>query len=285
MKMPSDADGASPPAAFTSASSTDPSADASQANALAGAKSHAADEILASMDPISLTEMDSVALMNRVDTKFVLGRRQLDAALEEIKDQYRVLQVEGVRVSPYATLYYDTADLECYRHHHNKKSNRRKFRMRKYLASDCTFLEVKAKNNKGRTDKRRVSIPDIEETLSDESVKFLRSVVGSRLDLQPQMWTYFSRTTLVARERVERVTLDWELDFHSPEGQHRLPDVVIAEIKQESDDRSSPVRVALRGMGIRPMRVSKYCLGAALLKPGLKTNRFKSKLLRIEKIA
>jgi len=247
--------------------------------------SPAASDTIGSMQPISLSEMDSVALMNRVDTKFVLGLRHLDTMLAKIHDQYRVLEVAGVRRSPYATLYYDTADLQCYRHHHNGKTNRRKFRMRKYLASDCSFLEVKAKNNKGRTDKRRVSIPDIEETLSPDSAKFLRSVVGSPLDLQPQMWTYFSRTTLVARESVERVTLDWELDFHSPEGDRKLPSVVIAEIKQEFDDRSSPVRMALREMGIRPMRVSKYCLGAALLKPGLKSNRFKRKLLKIEKIA
>ena len=36
--------------------------------------------------------------------------------------------------------------------------------------------------------------------------------------------------------------------------------------------------------GVRPMRVSKYCVGAKLLYPELKNNRFKQKHLHINKI-
>lgn len=241
--------------------------------------------LIQSLNPIGLAEMDRVALMNRVDTKFVINRDTLLDVLGPIASDYRVLEVDGQRISPYATLYFDTPALDCYLEHHNRKLNRRKYRMRKYLASGVSFLEIKAKSNRGRTDKQRTSLEDIEETVSSESAEFIRSVTGDLPDLQPQLWTYFSRVTLVNKRHAERVTLDWGLDFRDRDSSKKMPDVVIAEIKQESDDRSTPVRQQLRELAIRPMRVSKYCLGSMLLRPALKRNRFKKKLLAIERIA
>ena len=34
---------------------------------------------------------------------------------------------------------------------------------------------------------------------------------------------------------------------------------------------------------VKPIRVSKYCIGITLTSPGLKTNRFKLKIRKIEK--
>ena len=112
--------------------------------------------ILAGMAPIQLTEMNGVALLNRQDTKFVFARRKLPALLSALQDDYRVLEVGGLRQMAYLTQYYDTADFDLYRTHHNGKRNRVKVRLREYRDSGLCFLEVKKKSNKGQTDKRRI---------------------------------------------------------------------------------------------------------------------------------
>ena len=70
---------------------------------------------------ISLSEMDSVKLMNRTDTKFVFKRALLSDLLVELKSKYQVLNIEGHLISYYKTLYFDTKDFRLYQDHHNKK--------------------------------------------------------------------------------------------------------------------------------------------------------------------
>lgn len=105
-------------------------------------------------------------------------------------------------------------------------------------------------------------------------------------ELNPVLWVNFSRFTLAHRERAERVTFDLGLEFCNGDGaeQYRLGEVVIAEIKQESDKRSVLIREELRNLRVRPMRISKYCIGSLMVDPSLKRNRFKVKLRAIEKI-
>jgi len=237
------------------------------------------------MEPTSLPEMDRASLLNRVDTKYVFNEESLQWLFEGVRTEYRVLTIEQTRLSPYSTLYFDSPDCTCFLQHHNGKLNRYKFRVREYLSTGCCFLEVKKKNNKGRTEKQRIPIQSMDTAFSANSTAFFESVVGSRLNLSPQLWTFFSRITLVHRKRQERVTLDCDLKFRFGDEHKQLPGIVIAEVKQDRDDRYSAIRRQLRRQHINPMRVSKYCLGTTLLKPHLKSNRFKSQLLAIKKIA
>jgi hypothetical protein len=243
------------------------------------------DHLLDAMDTVYLSDMDAYALMNRVETKYVMGDGDLRELLSRLGHAYRVLSVESLRISDYLTLYFDTQDHECYLQHHNGKLNRRKYRIRQYQSSSACFLEVKTKNNKGRTKKKRIPIDQWEETLSGSSQAFIESVIGASAELVPQLSNSFSRITLVNRSQPERVTLDLNLAFSANGDRQELPNIVIAEVKQERDDRYSPVREHLRQRRVRPLRVSKYCLGTMLLKPHLKSNHFKSKLLAIRAIA
>lgn len=229
--------------------------------------------------------MDSHALMNRVDTKYVFGVVQLPELLESTAHAYRVLSVEELRLCPYRSLYFDTPDHECYRHHHSGHFSRRKYRIRQYQSTGACFLEVKTKNNKRRTDKKRIPIEDFEQSLSTSSRKFFKSVTGSVPDLGPQLWITFSRITIVNRHLPERATIDLNLTFNYGDVETGFPGLVIAEVKQERDNRHTPIREQLRQLLIRPMRVSKYCVGTVLMKPHLKYNRFKPKLLKIRKVA
>ena len=58
--------------------------------------------------------MDNVRLMDRTDTKFVFRSDCLPMLLNEIKDAYRVLEVNGVIPNRYETLYFDSDDYNLY---------------------------------------------------------------------------------------------------------------------------------------------------------------------------
>ncbi|MBK7667231.1 MAG: VTC domain-containing protein [Sphingobacteriaceae bacterium] len=113
-------------------------------------------DILNSFESITLAEMDKAKLMDRTDTKFTFSEENLKKVLTEVKSDYKILEIENCRMSTYQTLYYDTSDLSLYLKHHNGKLNRYKIRHRTYVESKLGFLEVKFKNNKGRTIKVRI---------------------------------------------------------------------------------------------------------------------------------
>lgn len=241
-------------------------------------------EIIHEYTPISLKEMDCVELMNRTDTKFLVPLNVLLEILEEMKLIYRVLEVNQVRLSHYETLYYDTLDFHFYMRHQNGKKNRWKIRKRAYIDSDLSFLELKFKTNRGRTQKQRTSIPSIVDELNLEENAFIDRKTGLPFELIPQLKNTFTRITLVEQNLPERITIDLDLAFQWKEKRQDLPEVVIVEVKQESQNRKSPFVAALKGKHIRPETMSKYCLGVALLVPSIKRNSFKEKLLKLKKI-
>lgn len=236
-------------------------------------------------EPITLEEMDSVKLLNRTDTKFVFHGDLIPVIFERIREDYRVLEVLGNRMSRYRTLYFDTPDFRFYTLHQNGKKNRYKVRMREYIESNLSFLEIKFKNNKGRTVKSRRKIDAIEDQLSAESIAYITEVMGYQTELVPKLWNRFSRITLVSNIHQERLTLDFGLTFEFDGQQKNLPNVVIAEVKQAKASRNSTFVQALKELRVRPMRISKYCMGCLSLNPGLKYNNFKQKVRTLNKIS
>ena len=115
-------------------------------------------EILADFAPVSLEQLDSVKLLNRVDTKFLLNANSLPALLESLKQNYFILEINAQRSSSYDTVYYDTNDFYYYRIHQTGRLPRTKIRMRTYLETGKSFLEIKIKNNHKKTFKDRISI-------------------------------------------------------------------------------------------------------------------------------
>ena len=69
---------------------------------------------LAAFDPISLDESASARLMKRTDTKYVFPSHSLPAILDHLQPVYRVLEVDGVRLQHYQTLYFDTPHFQIY---------------------------------------------------------------------------------------------------------------------------------------------------------------------------
>lgn len=241
--------------------------------------------IIEKFETITLKEMDSVKLMNRVDTKFVLSFEELQMILPELLDDYKILEVNGHRMSTYESVYFDKPHYKLYLDHHQNKQDRYKVRFREYVESKLSFLEVKHKS-KGRTDKRRVVVDSVKQTLSDDDKTFIATTGLDPKELSLVLKNSFVRITLVGKHDNERLTFDLDLSFEKDGKTVKMDDIVIAELKQENLNRNSAFYQHTKMHLIRPFRVSKYCIGLIKLlgKENIKYNRFKKKLLKIDKL-
>ncbi len=246
---------------------------------------------IVAMEPISLEEMDGVKLMNRIDTKFFTNEEMLLKVFEEAAAKgYRICEINGQKVMQYSSMYYDTPGLQMFKIHRAGHRVRQKIRVRTYLVSGITFLEVKQKNNKGRTKKKRMQVPyEYSRSIAGEgeAEQFIKENSRYMADeISPACVTAFNRITLVNREKTERVTFDTALSFSNPRTGLRkdMPDSVIIELKQDGRVLSEMSRI-LNGLRIHPLKISKYCIGTVLTDPCLLPKRFKEKVRRMEKIA
>ena len=239
------------------------------------------------MMPITLEEMTGIKLMNRLDTKYVASKSQLVELLQLVQDKYYVQETLDNRIIPYCTTYYDTTDHTMYMMHHNRHARRKKVRVRTYVASNLTFLEVKNKNNHGRTKKKRIEVPSQENFRSAEGAhELVRRKTGLNLDvLQAVVQNQFDRVTLVNKDKTERLTIDFNIEFHNFEtdNNHGTDQLVIIELKRDGNVYSPVVNI-LHDIHIHPTGFSKCCIGMALTDPQLKQNNFKPKLRKLQKI-
>ena len=242
-------------------------------------------QLISTFESISLQEMGGIKLMNRIDTKFVTTLPLLRQLLKMAREEYRIQQINGQRNMLYNTIYYDTMAFDMYNMHQTGHANRQKIRFRSYVDSNLRFLEIKTKNNHGRTKKKRIEIGDI--NLYDcQQLSFIRHHLRFPVEeLQPAIENSFRRITLVNNAKTERVTIDTNLEFHNLVTLHdrNMNRLVIIELKRDGLCYS-PILEMLRQLRIHPHGFSKYCMGSALTNPQLQVNRFKPKLIDIRKI-
>lgn len=243
------------------------------------------DTVAGSFAPVSLSQMSAVALLDRIDVKYVLTTEQLIAVLAALQADYGMLSVDGRRLNHYCTLYFDTPEFELYTAHVNGRAERYKVRSREYVDSRLSFLEVKRHTRTDRTIKTRLATarPVIQPTSAMN--RWLHDV--SPLDgdrLEPKLWNTFTRLTLVSKHLCERVTLDVDLTFYTATSAAQLSGLAIAEVKMDRGHAASPFLAQLRARRIQPRGFSKYALGVALLHDGVKKNTLKPKLLWLDKL-
>lgn len=234
-------------------------------------------------DPISLEEMKSVRLMNRTDTKYVTTVPHLLRLLEEARAEYRVQVTDGMCEMPYYTRYYDTEECRMYLEHIRGRLCRQKVRIRMYESSGTAFLEVKNKNNKGRTDKERIRCDDLDASGHSDFIGRHTPYCGGMLSHRIE--NRFTRITLVNRQMTERLTIDTSLRFHNfrTDAVCSLEDLAVIELKRDGRTRS-PAAEMLGRLHIHPAGFSKYCIGMALTDETLKQNRFKPRLRMIRRM-
>ena len=257
------------------------------------------DSILSTYQPITLDEMSGIKLMNRTDTKFVTTVDRLRLLLTMAHDDYRAQEIDGKLQALYYTAYFDTPDNNMYIVHQNGHAGRQKLRIRSYVDSGLNYLEVKTKNNRGRTKKKRVDMVDFDPLHPDHGIRFLRQAdqyvaydnfLRKHLRYDPtilseQMENHFHRITLVNKAKTERLTIDTDLCFHNLKtgNDADLTGLVIIELKRDGL-QPSPILGMLRDLRIKPSGFSKYCMGSALTNPDLKRNNFKERLRLVERL-
>jgi hypothetical protein len=146
------------------------------------------------------------------------------------------------------------------------------------------FLEIKQKRNKGITDKSRVRVDGIKESLNKEQKEFINNVLGNDMEIKAKHWNKFNRITFVNKTIKERLTIDLNFNFEGNKKSGAIDNMIIAEVKQEKVNYASAFMRMIKKNGVRPFRISKYCIATASLYPELKQNNFKSKFLRINQL-
>ena len=256
------------------------------------------DKIIRTYDPITLDEMSGIKLMNRTDTKFVTTVDRLMLLLAKARDEYRVQEVDGRRIATYYTAYFDTPDCNMYTVHQNGHAGRQKLRIRSYVDSGLNFLEVKTKNNHGRTKKKRIDMVGFDPIHPDHGIRFQRqdeqyraydAFLRKHLRYDPAIMSeklenHFNRITLVNKSKTERLTIDTGLCFHNllTGRDADLTGLAIIELKRDGL-QPSPILEMLRELRIKPCGFSKYCMGSAFTNPSLKRNNFKERMRLVER--
>lgn len=234
--------------------------------------------------PVSLAEVNAAAaLQTRVDNKYLLSAAQFTDLMQRVGLGLSVLEIDEKRAFAYESVYFDTPDLAHFREHKQGRRQRYKVRTRTYVDTGACMFEVKVKGLRGATVKRRIPHPVPQRmVLSTPSRDFLNEQLRSEYgitapDLVPALRTEYQRATFVNLTNGERLTCDTTLVFHSNDTTVTGPDKIIVETK--TADGGGSVGRALAQMGVRPVSMSKYCIGTALVHPELAANKW-NQLLR-----
>lgn len=243
--------------------------------------------------PISLEQLNNkAAMLERLDNKYVVRAEVLQAALEVLAERFDILDMDGTRAFTYETCYFDDDQLHSYFDHHQGRRRRCKVRVRKYADAQQCFVEVKLKDKRGLTVKKRLRY-SVEKygTLDDSAWKHIHqsyeALYGEAFPhaLVPVIEMRYQRITLVARDGGERMTIDGHLRFQAHGRTHVIcPDVFVVETK--SANGNGVADKILRGLHQHPTKsCSKYCVGMAILKNVERHNRFLPALRKLEALS
>jgi len=236
--------------------------------------------------PVGLAELNArAALQERVDTKFIVFPAVLDRLLTHVGDSMEVLEIEGRRQFGYDSTYFDSPTWRTYRDHVQQRRRRFKARTRTYVDSSLCMFEVKLEGARGTTAKHRTPHPveaahcltrgaraELDRILAEQSIAPVDDLVAATT-------TAYRRVTLTGADRPIRITIDADLVCTSDRGTVRgLDDRVLLEVKTRTE--RDPVLRVLQRLGARPVSVSKYCAGVALLNPELPRAPWASTLRR-----
>ncbi len=238
--------------------------------------------------PVSLQALNQkAAMLERLDNKYVVQAQALRAALPELMSLFDVLEIDGRRSFTYDTCYFDDPQRRSYHDHHQGRRQRLKVRVRHYVDAALCFVEVKLKDKRGSTVKKRMPYdPGKYGQLDDTALAHVdaacRAVYGRpfTLALEPVLRMRYRRVTLVAREGGERMTIDTGITFFggAPEGsdaaQRRTGDSVFI-VETKSAHGHGLADAVLRRHHQHPTNAcSKYCVGMSLTGEVQRFNRF-----------
>lgn len=250
-------------------------------------------ELLHRKESIGLDAIESVALMDRFDSKFVVPTDWLAQVVTDLSE-HRVLTIEGHPSTRYNNLYFDTANAQCLEDHTRGRNSRFKIRIRHYDNTGVAFLEVKRRDVYGKTTKERMvrsSSLAWNDPLTDREQAFLAELVPYADQLEPMLQSSFERFTLVHLESGERITFDQDLAYVQPDQSadshawtRPIPHLAVVEWKQSTVNHQGSLiqsfrrQPGRRGPLGRALRVSKFVLGNAVTAPNRPIRSYRSAL-------
>ncbi|WP_405880708.1 polyphosphate polymerase domain-containing protein [Streptomyces sp. NBC_01136] len=229
----------------------------------------------------TLTEVDAAAaLQHRTDRKYLVPLDRAREFVARLADSHRVLDLDGRRTTSYHSTYFDTPQLGSWRGHVQQRRHRWKVRTRLYAEDALCRVEVKTKDGRGATVKHALQVPAAAYgQLDAQAVEFVDKVLKAAAipvpatHLTPTTEIRYVRAALADLHHGTRVTLDGVLTCHQSDGDRTAaldPGHVLVETKGGA--RPAPADRLLLNLGARPVSLSKYIVGQALLTPGLPDN-------------
>ncbi|MDG2260900.1 MAG: polyphosphate polymerase domain-containing protein [Actinomycetota bacterium] len=240
-------------------------------------------EAVGCFPPADLAELTALAdLQARVDRKYIVDRTVLEVVVASQPSSAAALELDAERAFDYRSQYFDTPDLLLYREAAQRRRRQFKVRTRSHGGSSGLVLEVKTKGRRGLTIKARTPHSSGSAAkLEDVDRRFIGGVVDRDsvvADLIPTLTTEYRRSTLVDRALWTRTTVDESVRCTDWRGAVVGLDDIVIETK--SAGSASVTDRILWSMGIRPVRLSKFCTSLAALHPDLPSNRWSRTLRR-----
>ena len=235
------------------------------------------DAALHRLPTVDLARLEVIApLQTRRDRKYLVPLADAIRLVELLPDDTRVLAIGAARSFRYASVYLDTPELTSYLAAARGRPDRWKVRVRSYLDTGASVVEVKRRDRRGRTVKvRRAQPAALGPNLDDGGRAFVAGCAGigeQAAGLRPVLRTGYRRSTMLLPEG-DRLTIDVGLCTSTIEGP-RVALGGVAIIETKSQGAPCAADHALWRLGHRPVRVSKYCTSLAVLRPDLPSNRW-----------
>jgi len=232
--------------------------------------------------PVGLKQLNSkAAMLERLDNKYVVRETVLRQAVAELASHFDILEIGGKRSFIYETYYFDDDKNTSYFDHHQGRRQRFKVRVRKYTDAQICFVEIKLKDKRGITVKKRMDYTVEKYGVLDERAwthihSAYRDLYGRDFGyaLMPAIEVRYQRVTLVAKDGGERMTIDFGLSFSGNNRSHSIDENTFV-VETKSANGNGIADKILRGLHQHPTkRCSKYCVGMAVLQQVQKHNKF-----------
>lgn len=219
-------------------------------------------------------------LLTRTDRKYVVSQAHAVEALRAC-DGLASVSVGGQAQSIYKSVYFDTPEFQSFHDAATGRRHRFKVRIRTYLDSGQSYVEVKVKTGRGDTEKTRIVVEsNPHPELNPEARGFVASALaGAGLhkpdtivaNLIPTITTTYARSTLLGVD-ASRVTIDTNLRCEVGEQTLCWPDAVLVETKAVG--HATALDRILWRQGHRPVTFSKFAVGMTAFNPGLPHNKW-----------
>lgn len=240
--------------------------------------------------PTSLGELNATAeMLQRRDNKYVVRESVLRKIFAKLTVYFVILEINGKRIFTYETCYFDDIERTNYFDHHRHRRQRCKVRIRRYTDNNSCFVEVKLKDKRDITVKKRLAYPpnkygELDESAWSHIKSCYRELYGHTFDraLKPVINMRYQRMTLVAKQGNERMTVDFALVFNGTSNMRAVDENLFIIETKSSNGNGIADKILREFHQHHTQRCSKYCLGMAALREVTKHNNFLVALRKLD---